>query len=76
MHRGLGLKIFREIKAGQRWRTASNQAIVILGTDGKRGVIQFQLYDPETWKPTDVALEGGVLDVQDLMAQVDAHLEV
>lgn len=54
----------------------SNQAIVILGTDGKRGMIAFQLYDPVTWKPTDVALEGPQADVQDLMEKVEAHLEV
>lgn len=70
------MKLFRELRAGQRWRTASNQAIVILGTDGKRGMIQFQLYDPATWQPTDVALEGPQMDVQDLMEKVDAHLEV
>lgn len=70
------MNLFRELRAGQRWRTASNQAIVILGADGKTGMIQFQLYDPETWRPTDVALEGPQADVQDLMAKVDAHLEV
>lgn len=70
------MKLFRELKAGQRWRTAANQAIVILRTDGKTGKIAFQIFDPLTWQPTDCAVEGPVLDVQDLLAQVDAHLEV